>query len=221
MRFIHTSDLQYSGMVCRDRKMREPESIETKNAEFVIVTGNLTKNGFDGSSLGCINYGGDEYQLQGFTYKFMRTIERSGKSVYLCPGISDKGVSWSIYKPVIQYIRKRHKDVKYSFERGGIRFICCGIYPKDLKWLKKQLHFDKSHIIFFHYSLGGNSWTSAEKDAFAKVIAPYYIAGILVGQSVISEIQSWCGHTVVQSGEAYSVITCEDGQIAEIDYVHV
>jgi len=226
MKFIHTSDLHYGGVRCREEKRNEPRSIALADAEFVIVTGDLTENGFDGSLLCCIEYGGDDYQLQRFKLKFIRPIERSGKSIYLCPGNHDLGYWWSPYKPVMHYIRKRHKSTQYAFERNGLRFICCGIYPKDLKWLKKQMRQDQPHVIFFHYNLIGkwsDWWSEKEKTAFAKVIEPYHIVAILVGHSHISEIQNWRGYRVILSGDQYSIITYDEAakQITEVDYVYI
>ena len=142
--FVHDSDLHYGkhGLGPRKNKENHPISITTSEVQFVILTGDLTDNGYDGARLGCIKYGGDVDQITPLLENYVNPIEEAGKEVYLCAGNHDRGKKtfWLFHHPAMKYlIRKRHGDFKYTFRKRNLKFICCGECPRDTVWLKKQL----------------------------------------------------------------------------------
>jgi len=214
--FAHDSDLHYGKNInCKPRKGKEnhPLSIALSDAEFVIVTGDLTDNGSDGKSFMGWKYGGSENQLGYLSVSYVDFIETYEKDVYLCNGNHDRGkrILWWRYKPVVTYIKKRHSSTNYSFIRHNTKFICCGEYPKNIKWLKKQLQDNEPTFIFFHYNLVGSYsdwWTDKQKDAFFNAIQDYNIIAIFVGHHHISRSNmDWRGHKVISSANRYSLVT--------------
>ena len=214
--FIHDSDLHYGkvkDLDPRKGKEKHPASIVASEAAFVIVTGDLTNNGYDGAKIGCFHYGGDNNQVKALMDDYVDPIEKAGKDVYLCPGNHDRGKKTFFFfrhRPMYKRIRKRHGETKYTFHRGGLKFICCGKYPKDLKWLAKQLEDIKEPtILFFHFNLIGpysDWWSDEEKDAFYELVKDYTIIAILVGHHHITKITDWNGITVLSSANKYSRI---------------
>jgi len=229
--FIHDSDLHYGKNDLGPRTIKEshPESIVSSEAQFVIVTGDLTDNGYDGARIGPIRYGGDVDQITPLLENYVKPIEKSGKEVYLCAGNHDRGKTtlWIFHHPAVKYlIRKRHGGFKYTFRKGDLKFICCGECPKDIMWLKKQLRDqDQPTIIFFHFNLKGpysDWWTQKQKDAFYNAIKDYKIVAILVGHHHITKVTEWKGIKVIYSASRYSEITYDPstGQIVEVKFKH-
>lgn len=214
--FAHDSDLHYGerGLEPREYKNLHPKSIIDSDAEFVIITGDLTDNGYDGSHLGCIQYGGDEDQVSPFIKHYVKPIKDAGKGVYMCAGNHDRGKkTWkiSIYSPINNLIRKEYGGLNYTFEKQGLKFVCCDKYPKKLKWLKKQLvNPFQPTIIFFHYNLVGpfsNWWSEKSKDKFYNVVKDCNIIALLFGHHHISKIGTWKGITTISSANSFSLIT--------------
>lgn len=213
--FVHDSDLHYGKYKLEPRRNKEkhPESIISSRAQFVIVTGDLTENGYDGKRFGCFRYGGDEDQLSPFLKNYVAPIEESGREVYLCAGNHDRGKRFlgiSIYPAVKRLIQKRHGGSKYTFRKGDLKFICCHECPSDIKWLKKQLNDqDQPTIIFFHFNLQGpfsDWWSQKQKDVFYAAIKDYNIVGILVGHHHLNQVSEWKGIKVINSANQFSYI---------------
>jgi len=214
--FIHDSDLHYGkrGAKPRENKEDHPSTIAASKAQFVIVTGDLTDNGYDGASCGCINYGGKSDQITPLLENYVHPLEEAGKEVYLCVGNHDRGKkTLGIFRhsPIKHIIRKRHNSVKYTFRKGDLLFICCGECPSDIPWLKRKLkNLDQPTIIFFHFNLEGpysDWWSKKQKDAFYNAIKDYNILAILVGHHHITKVTTWRGIRVIASSNRYSVIT--------------
>nr|QBK91693.1 MAG: hypothetical protein LCPAC304_00190 [Pithovirus LCPAC304] len=226
--FIHDSDLHYgrNDLSPRNCKETHPEHISNEESDFVIVTGDLTENGYDGAYFACISYGGNKNQRRALVEKYVKPIERSGKDVYLCIGNHDKGKkTLGLFRhPTITYLlRNRHGGLKYTFHKGDLKFVCCGKYPKDLGWLRKQLDPEEPTILFFHFNLEGpysGWWTRKEKKAFNAVIQDYNIIAILVGHHHISKISEWNGRTVISAGDEYARITYDPSiqKIANVEF---
>lgn len=225
--FVHDSDLHYTPRGLRPEKKSNPQKIIELDPEFVIVTGDLTENGYDGKSIGCFQYGGDEDQLSPLNREYVKGLEIQGISVYLCAGNHDRGRKWIPYKPVQKYVKERHGGLKYSFERCGIKFICCGEYPKDLKWLKKELVNDQPMFIYFHFNLVGKYsdwWSNKEKEKFYQVIKYYSnLQAIMVGHRHSSQIHTeWKGITVIRSaGRGFTLINFDtnDNKIDSVRFI--
>lgn len=209
--FIHDSDLHYDEN--SSRKKNNVQKILDIDPDFVVVTGDLTSNGYDGSHFLCFNYGGDEDQLTPLKEKYVNVIENNDIPVYLCDGNHDNGRNKIPYKPVLCYIKKRHGGLKYTFEYLGVHFICCSVYPKDIKWLKKKLNKAKNNpvFIYFHYNLIGRYsdwWSDKDKDKFYETIKDHKnIKAILEGHFHSSKIYNWRDFLVIRSaGKHFSVI---------------
>ena len=170
--FAIDSDLHFDPV--RSEKKDNAEHIINSGADFLIVTGDMTKRGTDGNSLCCFINGGKDH-LSGFMDDYYEPISKR-MPVYLCAGNHDNWVPWPyIYKPVINLIKEKHGSLTYSFDHKGVHFACCHIYPDDdvLKWLAKDL--DKvigPIILFFHYNLNGpySDWWARDKNSDPKIV---------------------------------------------------
>lgn len=228
--FVHDSDIHFTDKGPRSDKKLNPDKIIELNPDFTIVTGDLTDNGYDGKSIGCFKYGGFSDQLSPLKDNYVHKLEDNGIPVYLCPGNHDRGRPNICYKAVHRYIIKRHGGLKYSFERNGIKFICCGEYPDDLKWLKKQLKKanDRPIFIYFHFNLIGpfsNWWSEKEKDKFYQVIKDYpNLQAILVGHWHRSENHTkWNNIRVIRSsGRGFTLIgfDIKEEKIIDVKFIN-
>ena len=229
--FIHDSDLHYGKNDLRPRIRKEihPEHIAEEEADFVIVTGDLTADGYDGDYFMCISYGGNKNERRALVEKYVRPIEKSGKDVYLCIGNHDRGKKTLRFlrHPTITYlIRKRHGGLKYTFHKGDLKFVCCGKFPKYVGWLRKQLKDpDEPTILFFHFNLSGpysDWWSDKQKRTFYDVIKEYNIVAILVGHHHVSKMSTWNGLRVISAGDQYARITYDPStqKIAEVGFRH-
>jgi len=229
--FAHDSDLHYGKNKLRPRKDKErhPARIISTKAQFVIVTGDLTENGYSGKKIGCFRYGGDKDQISPCIENYVKPIEEAGKEVYLCAGNHDRGrriLKISIYPAVKRLIRKRHGGSQYTFRKGDLKFICCHECPRNIKWLKKQLEdTDQPTIIFFHFNLEGpfsDWWSQKQKDAFYRAIQDCNIVGILVGHHHVSRVSEWKGIKVISSSDKFSCIVYDPirEKIVNVVYLH-
>lgn len=228
--FILDSDIHYGKRENngpRTSKQRNSEYIsEELDVDFAIVAGDLTENGYDGKRCCCFKYGGFSNQLKALKEQYIEPIEYVGIPAKLCVGNHDRGRPPYIYQPVFRYVKKRHGDIQYSFDHKNVRFICCGLYPKDTKWLKKQLKSNQANIIYFHYNLEGawsDWWTEKEKNKFYKTIKGYPIAAILVGHQHSNKQSKWKDIDVIKCAyRGYAKITCDkNGYIDDVDFITI
>lgn len=230
-KFVHDSDIHYGwrGVAPRDRKISNPITIsERDDVDFVIVTGDLTENGYDGSyvNLGLFKYhcGGYYNQLKALKEKYVERIENSGKPVYLCNGNHDYGeVNFWVWHcaPVHEYIKSRRGSLLYTFKHKGVKFICCGMYPNNMEWLEKQLEdVDEPTIIYFHFNLmrkWSHWWSLDEKDLFYKTIRHYNIIAILTGHHHTNYVGKWRGIRTIVSGNEYAIISYDPSKRDIVD----
>ena len=153
-------------------------------------------------------------ELPRFKETFMKPVEEKLGNTLLCIGNHDSLTQWWIgHNPVYEYVRNRHGGLNYKKEIDGIVIFSLSEYPNAhaVKWLKTQLekeHKTEPFIVFFHFNLEGpysDWWTSAEKDAFYKVVEPYLerLAFVGVGHVHWSNISNWRGIKVVNgAGDA-------------------
>jgi predicted phosphodiesterase len=221
--FVHDSDLHYGKTDEVDPffyKEDHPEKILETTADFVIATGDLTDHGWDGSYYDICGYryyyGGKNDEVGALMTHFVNRIENGGKPVYMINGNHDRGkktLKFFRYSPIKNIIRKRYGSLNYHFEHKGIRFICCGEYPKDLKWLKRVLDEDADQPTFvcFHFNLEGpysDWWSDKEKENFYDVVKDYKILSILCGHRHISAVQTWKDIQVILSArQSFALIT--------------
>lgn len=223
--FILDSDFHYGSLENnKPRQCKQTNGVNISketDIDFVIVTGDLTENGYNAKNFGCFKYGGFRPQLQAFQNQYVEPIIKAGLELKLCVGNHDKGRPPYLYQPVFNFVKKLNGGIKYSFDHKNYNFICCGIYPKDLDWLKKQLKQDKHNIIYFHYNLVGawsDWWSQKEKDKFYTVIKSYPISAILNGHQHSNVQYKWKDIKIIRcAGNSYGIITCqEDGTVSVI-----
>ena len=214
--FAHDSDLHYGKTRLDPRRLKDshPKKIIESDAEFVILTGDLTDNGYNDAHIGCIHYGGHGKQLSTFMRRYVKPLEEADREVFMCAGNHDRGKRlWkiNIYPAVHHLIKKKYGGLNYTFERKGLYFVCCHEYPKNINWLKKQLKdIRQPTIIFFHFNLEGphsDWWNNKAKDAFYDAIKDYKVVALLFGHHHISKVGEWRGIKTISSSNAYSLIT--------------
>lgn len=212
------SDLHFEKQMDGSIGMRNPKrfnletikSLQQDNGlEVVVSAGDLTNHGFNGASLCGLFQKDNVDEFGGFIEKFVNPLESMGLNLLLCGGNHDTYVKWPYKsKPVLQYIQKKYsstysyfdfyKSNCYKREIHGIDFISMGIYPKNLKWLRKNLpkDFTKPVIIFFHFNFiqeepYSNWWDILEKLQFHSTIKKYNIIGILHGHVHSTSVKKW------------------------------
>lgn len=222
--FLLDSDLHFKYGIIEyksDHVNKIIEQVSKEKIDALICAGDLTNNGWDGSHILCWKYGGEYDQLSPLKEQFVEPLEKH-LPVYLCHGNHDKYVPRPyIHHGVLNYIKKRHGGLMYSFDINDIHFVCLGMYPdkKALEYLKKDMekNLDKNVVIFFHFNLVGQYsdwWSDEEKENFYNVIKNYKIVALLVGHIHISKIYNWKGYPVIVSSHR-SIAKCSitNGQI--------
>lgn len=170
-----------------------------------------------------------------FKNEYVKNIENNNLELLLCPGNHDTYIDKFPYcKPVLKYLRKKYngnyhidfnKSCCYKLKRNNIYFICCGIYPKNLSWLKKNLpKKNEPVIIYYHYNTAINPycdwWTANEKNKFYNVIKEHNILLIVNGHYHYSGINEWKNITEVRgSGSKLVLIEFEDTKINNIKLI--
>lgn len=229
--FLVDSDLHFEHEIKsykRDHVNKIKKLCETDKIDALICPGDLTENGWDGSHLFCWKYGGEYSQLAPLKEQYVEPLEKV-LPVYLCHGNHDEYVPKPYLKHgVIDYIKKRHGDKRYSFDKKDVHFICLAKYPdKDsIKFLKKDLEEncdkDTPIIIFFHYNLVGSYsdwWTDEEKETLYETVCGYNIIAFLVGHHHVTFQTEWKGYKVVTgAAAALSKCTYKDGELT-VEYV--
>lgn len=191
---------------------------------FVICAGDLTSNGFDGKGMTWLFKKRRENQLEAYVKEYETPLQSAGFPVFACPGNLDFDTGRPhFHRGVIKYLNSRYgatytRDKKksglYSFSHKGILFISMGLYPYDLKWLKKTLPEDrKIPIIFFwHFNTirsepNSNDWTDDEKLDFRDQISSYNVQLIINGHFQSSGSSTWNGIPIIRgSGSQLGVV---------------
>lgn len=211
--FYCDSDLHFSA---DDDDDITPMSYKNNNAtkvieakpDLVLVAGDMTNNGSDGSKFMCIPISGPEKQLQGYLTQYVEPITANGIQVYSCLGNHD---NWTyppyVYKAIVKYIKKKHGGIYYNFIHKGVQFICLNIYPDSagLKYFKKVADATLPIVLFFHYNLEGEMsgwWTDEEKEAFKNTISGYSIKLIVTGHLHEAHEGIWNGYSYIICGGA-------------------
>jgi predicted phosphodiesterase len=213
--FVCDSDLHYGTDDDKPRPEKGnrtqllTELKKTHDIDLMLCPGDLTNRGADGHPTGCK---GDPNanQLEALISQCVKPIEALGVSVKLCPGNHDINRSDYWRLSVLKYVCDRH-DATYSwfspetsscytFMHKGLQFICMGIYPKNISWLKAHLPKNKKQPIVFYYHYNTRKgqpysdwWSDKEKDTFFDTIYGYNVQAIINGHlhtTQISDIQN-------------------------------
>lgn len=177
--------------------------------DLLICPGDLTDHGADGSKM-CLcckkDQLGNEYDA--LITEYITPIKDMGIDVKICPGNHDVW-KWTYPKvSILKYIRDTYGGTYswfnvdnsgcYKFIHKGITFICMGVYPKNLDWLKKNLPANKSDplVIFYHYNTNpaepwSDWWTDLEKSAFYDTIVSYNIKLLINGHCHTTKTGTW------------------------------
>lgn len=190
---VAVSDLHFGKESVRERKKDQLFTIfdakEQFNIQMVICAGDLTDDGTDGVTFCGLRKKADD-QLTPLINEWVQPLDNNGLTTLLTIGNQDTYTGHPyIYKPVFDFIRKRHgatyypmismfKSGYYKYEKNGIVFLSLGVYPTYLTWIAKNLVRDKPMILFYHYNTDesqphSNHWTSCEKYAFFELIKSY------------------------------------------------
>lgn len=194
--------------------------------DFVLCVGDLTDHGLArarcgetgffgclGACIACACVRGDE--LATFIDYYETPLERAGFPVKLCPGNHDAHIPGPrCHKGVFDHIAKKHGATTacewrdaccYSFVHKGVHFLCLGVYPHNLAWLRAALPRDTAAplVLFYHYNTVpdeafSNWWTPAEKNAFYGVIKGHNVALIVNGHLHATGDGMWRGIRVVR-----------------------
>jgi len=244
---ILSSDLHFgslksvSGVDIRADKKNQVDRIinmkEQHNIEIVISAGDLTEYGVDGQFCLCWRKNKED-ELNPMIKNWVEPIENVGIDVLLTIGNHDTYTGHPyFYKPVFQYIKKKHNATYYpclwmeysgcyKYTRNNILFISLGIYPKNLKFLKKNLPKSKNDpiIIFYHYNTVDEPysdwWEQKEKDAFYKVIKDYNIIAIINGHYHVTYEKEWRGFRIFNGGGSQMVrFNMKGTEITSVDFI--
>lgn len=177
--------------------------------DLLICPGDTTDQGADGSKMcSCCSVDILGNQYNAFISKYVVPISSLGINVKICPGNHDIN-KWTYPNvSILKYIRDTYNGTYswcqtensacYKFIHKGFTFICMGIYPKNLNWLKNNLPTNKSEpvIIFYHYNTNPTEpfadwWTEKEKQAFYDIISSHNIKLIINGHWHTSRTGIW------------------------------
>lgn len=207
----------------RVEDIRAITEIKSKKPELLLCVGDLTDHGADGYHIGkyvcepdpCVD------ELYYYIFYYEQPIENAGVPVKLCIGNHDLNRGLYPKLSICKYIRDKHhatyswwnpmKSSCYTFTHKNILFICLGVYPHDLDWLKKNLPEDKTKpiIIYYHYNTVTGEpyadwWSEQTKETFYNIIKDYHVILIINGHIHISRNQLWknipnilCGNEMV------------------------
>lgn len=183
-------------------------SASKRNIVACICAGDLTNRRRKDDFQGLVN---NTKQIRNVKRLLVNPLESAGVKVVLGPGNHDLYRDKYMFRPVIQYIRQRHKCDRtfcYKLSRWGLDILCLGVYPskKCLRWLRQNMHRTKPTILFYHYNTKpeepfSNWWKQTEKDNFYSVIKEYNnIIAIVNGHVHHSSIKKWKGFTMLNGG---------------------
>ena len=239
---IVSGDVQFGNKKVRNYKHYELDKIilskEEKNIEMVITAGDLTQDGTDGKSF-CGIRRKTEDQLTQLKKEWVEPLENEGIKVLTTLGNHDTYCGHPyFYKPVFKYVKELHDATYYpwiwknysgyyKYEYKGILFLACGIYPKYLKWIRKNLDKSKPMIIFYHYNMVDGEpfsgwWSDKEKDAFYNIIKPYKknILCIINGHIHSTYEKEWRGIRVINgSGNNMVLLNMENNKIKDLEFI--
>jgi hypothetical protein len=209
---VHYGDHNDSEGIPESRKNSVAKILQInsqKKIDFVLCVGDILNNAADGHKLcGCCVPDSNGNQYQAFIDKYLVPIENGGIGIKLCVGNHDID-KWKY--PALSILKLIHDknggtyswfqpDLAscYTFIHKGIQFICMGVYPRNLEWLRNNLPTDKTQpiIFFYHYNTSltepfADWWSDEEKDSFHQTISSYNVKLIVNGHCHTSKTSSW------------------------------
>lgn len=159
--FAANSDFECSDTTISPKKYGHLSKLFNEhNVAFILSCGNITQHGYSN-------------ELSIFIKNIFEPLQRDGKEMFLTVGEKDIDsinyyasflgytMSRNLWKKIHQYlpkeknvhnwIKKKYNDEKYTFVRGGIRFVSLAIYPsmEVSDWLQSCIPNDLPLIVFF------------------------------------------------------------------------
>jgi len=211
--FICDSDLHFQStvpggpiVVPRSEKADNVLIITRIKPDFVIMAGDLTNNGSDGSTFCYIPISGPEKQLQAYLSQYVQPIQAHVIPIYAAMGNHDNYTYPPyVYMAVKSYLQKFYGGIHYNFVHKNVQFICLGLYPDAaaLKYFNTVANKSLPIVVFFHYNLVGdwsNWWSDQEKDDFLITITGYQIKLIVTGHIHICASYQWNNYPVITCG---------------------
>jgi len=245
---VLSSDLHFgslkseSGIDIRaDKKEQVKNILEMKdehNVEIVISVGDLTEYGTDGNSwCSCRKMVDDE--LTPLKEKWVKPLEDNNIKVLLGIGNHDSYTGHPYCsKPVFKYIKNKHNATYYpwvgknysgcyTYTKNNILFICMGIYPKNLRFLRNHLPKNKDNpiIIFYHYNTISDEphsdwWKTNEKEDFYQVIKDRNIVAIINGHIHATYHKTWSNFPMLNGGGGKLLrMNMEDDKMVSTDMI--
>lgn len=219
--FAIDGDLHYDAVsepgVVNCRKPNSVAKLVASKPEFVICPGDMLCSAADGSAGlfecwdACKKPRPNEFTP--FVDMYLKPLAGHGIKAYLCPGNHDFSRMYPSYR-MLKYIRDTHgatytSDSEtsgcYSFQHRGIGFIVCGVYPKDVSWLKAELkkyHVDMPLWFVWHYNTDvtqpySDWWTIMERGLFLDAIKGRVVLGIINGHLHVNAHTKWMDIPVI------------------------
>lgn len=198
--------------------------VANKDTSFVIFAGDLTDTR-------------GETTFNTFKNDWVSPLTDLNVGYYLCIGNHDETGGCTESKAARNFIKKRYGDVRYSFDKGGVHFICCGLYPdysengcnccagftncKDtILWLKEDLKGigQKPVILFFHYNLTKlySDWMPNDaKQELYEVLQDTNILNIFTGHYHYTYTDDW---KLTNDGKTFKTTCVGGSEFAVCDY---
>jgi autotransporter-associated beta strand protein len=208
--FLHTSDLHYGSGVSGEPE-RNAGNIKAMNtiggttAKFVIVSGDLTNNGYSwqwdlfnaaypkagGTGTGVIHY-----------------------PVYACTGNHDRNDLTGSANAAKDGVVARHGSLTYSWNNDGVHFVNLDLYPEDANrdWLVNDLAGVPTAtpiVIVTHYGFTTNSqkyWGDngvewgVLSERYKNVLGQHNVIALLHGHDHYPYSYTWEGYDVFEAG---------------------
>jgi len=202
--FVASSDQHFSAESRPSLNWKSISGANSWRPDLILCIGDITNGG--GS---CIATS----QLIDFVEIYEASLTAQGIPVKLCHGNHDNYA-------VRLYIKHRHGDTKYFFDHKDIRFICCGLFPDNMKWLARALDTTPGMpiIIYFHYNTiptqkFADWWSDAKKEKFYGAIAGKNIKLIINGHIHANTSNMYRGINHLTVGRRAVAIHVSDGEI--------
>jgi hypothetical protein len=246
---VLSSDLHFGsvhsshGIDIRDDKRDHVQKIidmkDEHNVEIVISAGDITDYGTNGICCFCSNNNNNsEDELTPLINNWVKPLENAGLDVLLTAGNHDTYTGHPYFhKPVLRYLKKKYNATYwpwfwmkyngcYAYSKNNVLILSLGIYPKNLKFLKKNLPKDKKDpvIIFYHYNTVNEPyadwWKEDEKAAFYEVIKDYNIIAINNGHYHTTYEKEWRGFRIFNSAGTQLIrFNMNNNKIESVDFI--
>lgn len=180
------------------------QTTKTLNPEILLNVGDITAVAPQSGCLWtCKNSKMQNAAVQYYLSKYYLPISGPGSvEIKMCAGNHDDNSATN------SMIKDKHGASEYTFDHRGVRFICLGIFPKNLAFLSSVLSKttkDMPVVIYYHFNTVPKQpyadwWSDAQKTAFYQAVQSYRIVAIVNGHWHATNISRWNGVLCVIAG---------------------